>query len=196
MQDGSKVKVTFSFTMDYDDGAMLELVKAVSCRAEVSGFNCNLNFDVGQSEAAIGTKPETRGRKPKEKKETYPAIVGPDTTTTPSAFDAVDAPAPAVETPTPTTQTQVSDPFGTAEPTPAPVEELTYEQFIRKTANTIQEKIGAANPGKINEMLGALNKGLKDKFPKYTNVLQIKDAKEQAEVKKLIGLFMAHHKLA
>jgi len=195
MQDGSKVSVVLTFDLAYSDEVMTDIVKNIANSNGVSELKCNFAFQVGKIESSE-PKAETRGRKPKEKKETYPAIVGPDTTTTPSAFDAVDAPAPAVETPAPTTQTQVSDPFSAAEPAPAPVAELTYEQFIRKTANTIQEKIGAANPGKINEMLGALNKGLKDKFPKYANVLQIKDAKEQAEVKKLVGLFMTHHKLA
>lgn len=194
MQDGSRVKMVLTFDMVFNGGVAVEIIDGITKHDAVSSLNCNINFDASKVKAAVTSMPEptapakTAGRTKKEKAPETPAA------TAPSPFDAAETPVATV------TATQVADPFGDAQAvapvTPAAPKEVTYQDFIRQTANTIQEKIGASNPAKINETMAALNKGLKEKFPAYANVLKITNPDEQAQVRKLIEEFMKFKKLA
>ena len=67
---------------------------------------------------------------------------------------------------------------------------MTYEQYIRNTAATIQAKVGAKDPLKINTVLGELNGAIKAAFPQYAHCLLIKDAAQQKQVIDLVEKFM------
>lgn len=187
MIEGTKVKMTLTFDMVFDTAVATEIVQSIAGREQISDFNVMTNFTLSPEGKPVDVAPARRTR---AKKETTAEPAAAVIAAAPSAFDTAEQ--VVAETPA---ATVAADPFTQTQAASEPVVELTYEQFVRKTANTIQEKIGAANPAKINETLQALNSGLKTKFPKYGNVLQIKDPAEQAEVRRLIGLFMKNQKL-